>query len=101
MVQNPLDLADVLSEDDDNNFSPHPVPITSSKYYELEEFLTINSTPQFCQNFSLLSFNIRSIHGKYEEFKDFLSDIPNRFSVIALQEVWSVSCEYPLPGTIQ
>ena len=46
----------------------------------------------------MLSFNICSIHGKFEEFKDFLLDIPNKFSVICLQEVWSVSHDYPIPG---
>ena len=46
----------------------------------------------------MLSFNIRSLHGKYEEFRDFLSDVKNRFSIICLQEVWSVSREYPLEG---
>ena len=50
----------------------------------------------FTKKISMLSFNIRSIHGKFEEFKDFLSDIKNRFSIICLQEIWGVSCEYPL-----
>ena len=45
-----------------------------------------------------MSLNIHSLHGKYEEFRDYLSDIQNRFSVICLQEVWSVSCEYHLEG---
>ena len=46
----------------------------------------------------MLSFNIHSIHGKFEEFKNLLLDIPNKFSVICLQEVWSVSCDYPISG---
>ena len=46
----------------------------------------------------MLSFNIRSMHGKYEEFRDFLLDLNHQFSIIALQEVWSVSREYPIQG---
>ena len=46
----------------------------------------------------MLSFNICSLHGKYEEFKEFLLDIPHKFSIVCLQEVWSVMCEYPIPG---
>ena len=45
-----------------------------------------------------MSLNVNSLHGKYEELRDFLSGIQNRFSIICLQEVWSVSCEYPLEG---
>ena len=96
--EDPVDLAGALNEDDNPIFSNHPILIKSSLYYEFEEFLTINSSPQFYNNFSMLSFNIRSLHGKYEEFKNFLLDIPNKFSIICLQEVWSVSRDYPLQG---
>ena len=96
--EDPADLADALNEDDNPIYTNHPIAIKSCSYFDLEEFLPINSTPQFYKNFSMLSFNIRSIHGKYEEFRDFLLDINNKFSIICLQEVWSVSREYPIPG---
>ena len=96
--EDPADLADAPNEDDDPIYTNHPILIKSSLYYDFEEFLSINSSPQFYNNFSVLSFNIHSLHGKYEEFRDFLLDIPYRFSIICLQELWSVSCEYPLVG---
>ena len=96
--EDPVDLADALNEDDDPIYPNHPIQIKSSSYFEFEEFLTLNSTPQFYNNFSMLSFNIRSLHGKYEEFKNYLLDIPNKFSIICLQEVWSVSRDYPIQG---
>ena len=98
-IEDPIDLVDALNEDDDHIYTNHLIAIKSSSYYDFEEFLTINSSPQFYKkNFSMLSFNIHSMHGKYEEFKDFLLDIQHKFSVICLQEVWSVSHEYPLTG---
>ena len=97
-IEDPVDLANALNEDDDPIYSNHPIQIKSSLYYEFEEFLNINSSPQFFKNFSMLSFNIRSIHGKFEEFNNFLLDLPHKFSVICLQEVWSISRDYPLQG---
>ena len=46
----------------------------------------------------MLSFNICSIHGKYEELSNYLLDLPKQFSIICLQEVWSISHDYPLQG---
>ena len=96
-LNDPQDLSDALNEEEDI-FTPPTIAIKPSSYFELEEFLTTNAEPHFYNNFSMLSFNIRSLHGKFEEFKDFLSDVKNRFSIICLQEIWSVSCEYPLEG---
>ena len=64
----------------------------------LDEFQVVNYEPHFYNNFSMMSLNVCSLHGKYEELRDFLSGIQNRFSIICLQEVWSVSHEYPLEG---
>ena len=82
--EDPVDLASALNEDDDPIYSNHPIQIKSSNYYEFEDFLNINSTPQFYNNFSMLSFNIRSIHGKFEEFSNYLLDLPKQFSIIDL-----------------
>ena len=97
-LEDPVDLADALNEDDDPIYSNHPIQIKSSLYYEFEDFLNINSSPHFYNNFSMLSFNIRSLHGKHEELNNFLLDLPKKFSIICLQEVWSISRDYPLQG---
>ena len=65
----PQDLVDILNEEDDNIYSLHPVALKSSNYFEFDEFLTLNSSPQFYNNFFMLSLNIRSLHGKYEELE--------------------------------
>ena len=96
-LNDPQDLTDALNEEEDI-FTPPTIAIKPSSYFEFEEFLHTNAEPHFYNNFSMLSFNIRSLHGKFEEFKDFLSDVKNRFSIICLQEIWSVSHEYPLEG---
>ena len=82
--EDPADLASALNEDDDPIFSNHPIQIKSSNYYVFDDLLNINSTPQFYNNFSMLSFNIHSIHGKYEEFSNYLLDLPKKFSIICL-----------------
>ena len=46
----------------------------------------------------MLSFNIRSLPGKYEEINNFLLDLPQKFSIICLQGVWSISRDYSLQG---
>ena len=97
-IDDPLDLADDLNTEEDNNYSLHPAIITSSNYYDIEEVHNLCSTLNFKNNLSMLSLNIRSIHGKYEELRDFLYDLPNKFSIFCLQEVWSVSHEYPING---
>ena len=93
-----IDLADALNEDDDPIYSNNPIQIKPSNYFELEDFLNVNLTPQFYNNFSMLSFNIRSLHGKFEDFSNYLLDIHNKFSIICLQEIWSISRDYPLQG---
>ena len=71
----------------------------SCKYYEVEEF---TNSFKDTNKFSTLSFNIRSLVGKWVEFREFISSFSNshKFAVIALQEVWNVPkgvC-YSLPG---
>ena len=97
-LEDSLDLADALNEDDDPIYSNNPIQIKSSNYYEFEDFLNLNLSPQFYNNFSMLSFNVRSLHGKYEDFSNYLLDLHKQFSVICLQEVWSISHDYPLQG---
>ena len=96
-TNDPMDLTNALNLEEDL-FTPLPIDIKPSKYYEFEEFNILNSEPQFYKNFSMMSFNIHSLHGKYEELRDLISYLKYRFSIICLQEVWSVSHDYPIPG---
>ena len=71
------------------------------KYYEIEDFK--NQFSQECHKFSTLSYNVRSITGKWNEFKNLIRDINyNRFkfTVIAVQEIWNVpvGINYELEG---
>ena len=77
----------------------------SCLYYDMDEFRS-----KFCRDltlgsskFSTFSLNIRSLPGKWEEFRDFVSCLNGknfRFSVIAVQEVWNVprGLNYDLVG---
>ena len=66
-------------------------------YYEMDEFKN-----KFVKNincFSTYSHNIRSLNGHWNDLLDIIySAQPNKFSVIALQEVWSVAKNYEIPG---
>ena len=65
------------------------------KYYNETEFVSLGSGT----NFSVYSHNIRSLSGKYDELKVFLAGLQNfPFSIIALQEVWSVNRDFKLEG---
>ena len=65
------------------------------KYYDEAEFRKLENE----SNFSVLSHNIRSLSGKFDELRVFLSGLQNfPFSIIALQEVWSVNREFKLEG---
>ena len=67
------------------------ITVHECSYYETDEF-----REEFVQNmckFSSLSLNIRSLPGKWSEFRDYISDLNGndfKFSVIAIQEVWNV-----------
>ena len=60
-------------------------------YYEVNEF-----KKEFVQGsckFSSFSLNIRSLPGKWSEFRDYIINLNSnnfKFSVIALQEIWNV-----------
>ena len=65
------------------------------KYYDEGEFNNLSRG----NNFSVLSHNIRSLSGKFDELKIFLAGLQNfPFSIIALQEVWSVNRDFRLEG---
>ena len=53
-----------------------------STYYTREEFVSFSSNLR--ENFSIMHLNIRSFHENIDKFKDFLSYIKGKFSVIVL-----------------
>ena len=49
--------------------------------------------------FFTYSHNIRSINGHWDDLLDLINSAkPLTFSVLALQEIWSVSKNYNIPG---
>ena len=71
--------------------------VYNCKYYDIAEMRT-----KFIKNksnFSTYSHNVRSINGHWDNLLDILNSAkPIKFSVIALQELWSVQKDYCLDG---
>ena len=91
-----VDLHKLLKDDANDDEAAHDIlKDQSCNYFEPDEVykhVDLNS-------FSLLSHNIRSLSGHFESFKDSLySMLPATFSVIALQEVWSIFKTFELTG---
>ena len=88
-------------DDSENNDGLYSNTEHNCAYYDVEEFHN-----EFLQNpckFSSFSLNIRSLPGKWSEFRDYIVDLSSngfKFSVIALQEVWNVprGVSYELEG---
>ena len=71
--------------------------VHSCKYYEMSEFNTRFSPIK--TKFSLYSHNVRSLNGHWDNFLDILNSAQQvKFSVIALQEIWSIQKQYELDG---
>ena len=64
-----------------------------SQYCSAGEMDTIFSS----SSFNLMSLNIRSLSSSYDSLYDLLSTAKTKFSIITLQEVWSVARSYDLP----
>ena len=64
-----------------------------SQYCSAGEMDTIFSS----SSFNLMSLNIRSLSSSYDSLSDLLSTAKTKFSIITLQEVWSVARSYDLP----
>ena len=51
------------------------------------------------EKFSILSQNVRSLGGKFDQLKEYVGRFNNgKITCIMLQEVWSVGRSYSLPG---
>ena len=69
----------------------------SCEYYEIGAVK--NKFNKYIDGFSTYSHNIRSLNGHWDDFLDIIDSIqPLNFSVIALQEIWSVQRTYTIPG---
>ena len=69
----------------------------SCEYYEIPELK--KKFLEYKECFSTYSHNIRSINGHWDDLLDIINSAkPFTFSVLALQEIWSVSKEYNIPG---
>ena len=91
------DLRNLLNDDNNDGSSDAPdiLKNQSCQYFELEE---VNAEID-SDSFSILSHNVRSLSGHFESFKDMLyAMLPTNFSVIAMQEVWSIHKVYNLTG---
>ena len=91
------DLRNLLNDDNNDGSSDAPdiLKNQSCQYFELEE---VNAEID-SNSFSILSHNVRSLSGHFESFKDMLyAMLPINFSVIAMQEVWSIHKVYNLTG---
>ena len=67
----------------------------SCKYFEMSEFNTKFSSIK--AKFSIYSHNVRSLNGHWDNSLDIINSAqPIKFSVIALQEIWSVQKHYAL-----
>ena len=93
------DFKKSVGQNNDQNMMYNTM-VHSCEYYELEEFQnTFN-----CNGcFSTLSLNIRSLPGKWNDFREYISLLNRdkfKFSIIAVQEVWNVplGISYRLDG---
>ena len=69
----------------------------SCEYYEIDEFK--NKFKNYNESFSTYSHNVRSINGHWNDILDLIYSVqPNKFSVLAFQEIWSVQQNYEIPG---
>ena len=71
--------------DPDSNFLNEKINSVESTYYTHEEFVSFSSNSS--ENFSIIHWNIRSLHKNIDKFKDFLGGIKGKFSVIVLSDM--------------
>ena len=65
------------------------------EYVEVEQIAELTTTDYF----SSYSHNVRSLAGHFDDLLDILDQAtPHKFSVIALQEIWSISREFSIPS---
>ena len=71
---------------DQSDFSENCNSEIICKYICTEQAAGVLHSANSIDQFSLLSNNIQSLHGKYQQFTQLLCDLDASFSIIALQE---------------
>ena len=95
VFQPPTDDLKKLFSDDNDDAVGDILKNQSCNYHEPEEVCKLFNS----DTFSIFSHNIRSLSGHFDSLKDSLySMLPASFSVIALQEVWSIHKQFDLMG---
>ena len=65
------------------------------EYVEIDDVSKLTTTSYF----STYSHNVRSLQGHFDDLVDLLDQAkPHKFSILALQEVWSISKEFSIPS---
>ena len=83
-----------LKYDEDGNIF---IDEQNCKYFEIFELK--NEFVQRKNSFSCYSHNIRSINGHWDDILEIIGSVkPIKFSVLAFQEIWSISRVYEIPG---
>ena len=70
----------------------------SCNFLDLAQSKDCLSSNDNADSFSIFSHNVKSYHNKYSQLCELHSDFGSAFSVIALQEVWSVGRNLDIPG---
>ena len=85
-----LDFQKVFDDENDVYSDCH-----NCEYVETNQISKLTKT----EYFSSFSHNVRSLPGHFDGLIDLLDEVkPHTFSVIALQEVWSISRDFNIPG---
>ena len=71
--------------------------VHNCEYYEMSELKSTFIKSKDC--FSTYSHNVRSLNAHWDDLLDLLNSAqPLKFSVIALQEIWSINKNFEIPG---
>ena len=70
----------------------------TSDYYEIDELSKITLNTEFPNALSILSLNICSLNNKFSNLSNLVHNFHKDFLVINLQEIWSISKNFCLPG---
>ena len=65
------------------------------EYVEIDDVSKLTTTSYF----STYSHNVRSLQGHFDDLVDLLDQAkPHKFTILALQEIWSISKEFSIPS---
>ena len=68
------------------------------KYIDVDQSAQILKPASLSKQITIYSHNIKSINPKFDQLLSLLDQLQCTFTVLALQEVWSVNREYNIPG---